>query len=499
MSVHGALTLVTCAGELALFVLAAARARKSPLGLPLALLSIVLFTSNLASLGFDVSRNPVWNWLDNATAPWTTPLAFHFLVTFVGRSRSLRWMVMTGYAAFGILSALAVSAFFWPWARAFTASGQFSLFHLLGVAPAVAVGIALFMRHLRLSVDPEELQRTRLLLLAFAVLAFFGTTDLWQHLGAPIPRLGNVATLAFSALLAMVALRLRLFDQDLSSSGLVFSGLLGAFGIGCYVAAFGLLEANTALLILATGTLTLALVAAGLPALDVRRARRTRLEQLALTGRFTAQMTHDMKNPLAALKGAAQLLAEEHAQGHSLADKGEFISLLLEQVGRVERVMESYGRLTRVEPALKDVDLNALVEQVLALQHFAAGAQVNVRAQLAAGLPACRADPDLIATVLENLVRNAYEAMPAGGTLTVRSERSGSDAVLLRVEDTGTGMDSRTAERVFDDFFTTKATGTGLGLAFVRRVAQAHSGEVSLDSREGRGTVVTLRLPAPPE
>ena len=100
---------------------------------------------------------------------------------------------------------------------------------------------------------------------------------------------------------------------------------------------------------------------------------------------------------------------------------------------------------------------------------------------------------------LENLVRNALEAMPDGGTLVVRTERAAStDAtgVVISVEDAGAGMDARTRERAFDDFYTTKATGSGLGLAFVRRVAEAHGGEVSLTSRVGVGTVVRMRLPA---
>jgi two-component system sensor histidine kinase HydH len=84
--------------------------------------------------------------------------------------------------------------------------------------------------------------------------------------------------------------------------------------------------------------------------------------------------------------------------------------------------------------------------------------------------------------------------MPEGGLVTVRTTAS-DGALLLSVEDEGAGMDARTRERAFDDFFTTKATGSGLGLPFVRRVAEAHGGSASLAARSGRGTVVTLRLP----
>jgi two-component system sensor histidine kinase HydH len=495
MTAHGWVTLVTCGGLLALFALAVARSGRSSLGVPLALLSVVMFASNLAALGFDLTRNAAWNRVDNIASPFTTPLALHFLLVFFGRRRQLGWLLALVYAAFGLLSLTTALALFVPGCDAFASSPWWTLLHLAGVIAVVPIGIALFVLHLRSSTGVEERQRTRLLFLAFLVLALVGTTDLWENLGAPIPRLGNVGTLAFAALLAVVALRLRLLDRDLSSNAVVFSAVLGALLTIGYASAFQLLATNTALLVLATVTLSFALVAAVLPWRTAARLRRERMQRLAITGRFTSQMAHDIKNPLAALKGAAQFLAEEHKQGRPLAGHGELISLLVEQAGRVETVVDSYRRLARVEPARQQMDLNALVRRVLALQHFAAGSKVELKSELAANLPACSADPDLIAPVLENLVRNAYEAMPQGGTLTVRTEPCDATGVFLSVEDTGKGMNSRTAERVFDDFFTTKETGTGLGLAFVRRVAEAHGGEISLTSREGIGTRVRLRLP----
>jgi signal transduction histidine kinase len=165
----------------------------------------------------------------------------------------------------------------------------------------------------------------------------------------------------------------------------------------------------------------------------------------------------------------------------------------LEQVERLDRVVGTYQRLARVEPLLKPVDLTRLVESVLSLQSFAQPSVLLVH-ELASGLPPCAGDEDLLANALENLVRNAFEAMPGGGTLTVRTRAEGA-GVVLSVEDTGEGMDARTRERAFDEFFTTKATGSGLGLAFVRRVLEAHGGSVSLTSGEGRGTIVRLHLP----
>jgi signal transduction histidine kinase len=106
-------------------------------------------------------------------------------------------------------------------------------------------------------------------------------------------------------------------------------------------------------------------------------------------------------------------------------------------------------------------------------------------------------DKDLVATSLENVLRNAYEAMPSGGTVTVRTERveEGSGGVAVSVEDEGEGMDARLLERATDEFFTTKAAGSGLGLSFAERVAEVHGGTLRLTSRAGKGTVVRLSLP----
>jgi two-component system sensor histidine kinase HydH len=215
-------------------------------------------------------------------------------------------------------------------------------------------------------------------------------------------------------------------------------------------------------------------------------------------GRFSAQMAHDLKNPLAALKGALQFLAEEVSRGRSVATQEQFLSLLLQQVDRIHRVVEDYQRLGNMQPRPKPVQLNDTVRQVLALQSFAAKGIV-VEAALAEDLPLCSIDVELITRAVENLVRNAVEAMPRGGRVSVRTAALGSPAhpsgVLVAVRDTGLGMDARQTERAFDEFYTTKAQGSGLGLAYVRRVVRAHAGRVKIDSSLGQGTLVTMHFP----
>lgn len=230
------------------------------------------------------------------------------------------------------------------------------------------------------------------------------------------------------------------------------------------------------------------------------QTERARLRQLAVVGRFAAQMAHDLKNPLSVLTGAAQFLQEEHARGSSFADYGEFLDLMVQELARMRRLLDGYERLGRVEVQASRVDVNALVRDVLSLQAFATSGRVAVEPVYGAALPEVSLDRDLLENALKNLVRNAFEAMPARGTVRVTTARGApvEGGVVITVEDTGEGMDAPTLERALESFYTTRPTGSGLGLAFVRRVVDAHHGTLSLTSHVGRGTVVRVWLPSTP-
>jgi signal transduction histidine kinase len=374
-------------------------------------------------------------------------------------------------------------------------SRGFALTVLAVATPLLLGGFGLLALHLRREVRSTERARARLLLTGLALGVVLLATDVLVVLGLDVPRMGNLGTLLGLPAIAVVALRLRLFGRELSNVHAVYAVLLALVGVLSYLAVFRLFAEKNGALVVGTAAITLALLAATRRGVIAFVAQRERLEHLATLGRFSAQMAHDLKNPIAALKGAAQYLKEEHARGQSWNDKGEFLDLLLEQVERLDRVVDTYQRLGRVEPLLQPLEVNQLVTSVLSLQAFTGRPEVRLRRELAVDVPRCPGDWDLLANALENLVRNAFEAMPRGGVLTVRTQVEGT-GVALSVEDSGEGMNARTRERAFDDFYTTKATGSGLGLAFVRRVVEAHGGQVELTSQEGRGTTVTLRLPA---
>jgi two-component system sensor histidine kinase HydH len=494
-------TLIACVGELAVVVLVALRGFGSPLALPLFVLSVDLFTWNFAQLAYQRTGEIRWHLLDMIASPLGVVLAFVFMLRFVGRSRQLRWTIRVAWLQYGVLAGLAFAGLFSLRARELVLASltrQWSWVFLSGLVPLSALTVALLVVHLGRVASVEERNRSWLLLAAVVVISPLASTESWADLGFPVPRLGNVGILSFNAILMLAALRFRLFDRALSPSTALSATVIAAVGVIAYLSVFHAAGTSSALLVFGTLTVTLILLAVARVIVGAVMARRDQVARLTTMGRLAAQMGHDLKNPLAAMKGATQFLREERAQGRSIDDRTEFLDLLTEQIDRLHGAVDKYQRLGRIEALRSPLQLNELVRGLVAMQRFGNAEAVVLKADLASDLPECPVDRDLVAGALENLLQNAFEATPGAATVTVRTELTRmhrGQGIMLSVEDNGAGMSARTRERAMDDFYTTKANGSGLGLAFVRRVAEAHGGELSLTSKEGLGTTVRLVLP----
>jgi len=500
MTAHAWLSLIASAGQIALFFLAVGRGARSPLAMPLALLATTFFSSSVCSLGWELSQQNEWRVLMATPVPVATAIALHFILSFTGRRRSLAWLMFTGYAVFGTASAIWLAGFVSPRVSDFVLSPSYTLMVASAlITPALLLMVVLLGLHLRRG-SRDEAMRTWMIIAAVFWVALLGSTELIADAGYDVPRLGPLGTLGANFILAWATLRLRLFGRDLHRSSFAYASVATAFAVLGYMAVFRFVSSNAGGRAAIVIGITLALIATTRRVWIAVAGNRARVERLATLGRFSSQMAHDIKNPLAALKGATQFLQEEKRRGNELGGHSAFVDLIAEQIDRIQRVVDHYQRLGRVEPFPEPLNLNDLARNVLALQDFAAQGVVKVRSELNEALPTCKLDRDLVAGALENLVRNAFEAMPKGGTVTVRTGRAGEGTedprVFLEVQDTGEGMDARTRERAFDDFFTTKPRGTGHGLAFVRRVMDAHGGDFALTSKEGWGTVIRLFFPA---
>ena len=491
MNLHGALSVVACAGHLAFALVVWLRRGKSPVARWLSLLFLDAFVWNFAELAAALTGAREWHRIDRFFSSFLAAIALHVVIVFVGRGKALRNVVRAEYAVALGLALLGLDVERAAWWIALLVVGNVT----------VVFAVWLLFEHRRRSEDAAERGRAELILVALVVAALTASTNLWFDevlLTRPIPPLGNVGTLAAMVLFAIATLRLRLIESSVPVVAFAYAFGFAALCVTAYLLAVRWLEGRTALALLAILTLGVMTLAVVRELGGAAAVARERVRRLATLGRFSEQLAHDIRNPLAALKGAVQFLSTEKAQGRPLETHGEFLDLMAEQVARLERVVADYQRMAKVEPVLASGSLNDVVREVIGMQRFAVVPGVTLRADLAADLPRTSMDKDLVATTLENVLRNAYEAMPNGGTVTVRTERvnGGSGGVAVSIEDEGEGMDARVLDRASEEFFTTKATGTGLGLSFAERVAHAHGGTLSLASRSGRGTVVRLSLPS---
>ncbi len=229
-----------------------------------------------------------------------------------------------------------------------------------------------------------------------------------------------------------------------------------------------------------------------------RERRLLQMERLATVGRMSAQVAHEIRNPLNALSLNAELLEDEidQLEEPARAEARETLRQLQAEIDRLAAVTEGYLSLARPpDPERVPADLGELVQRVVAfLADELAGAGIEIEIELQPDLPPVPMDADQVRQVLLNLVRNAMEALPDGGTVRIAVARA-EGGVALRVTDGGAGVDPAIREQVFDPLVTSKERGTGLGLAIVRQIVVAHGGTVDFESEVGEGTTFQIVLP----
>jgi signal transduction histidine kinase len=222
--------------------------------------------------------------------------------------------------------------------------------------------------------------------------------------------------------------------------------------------------------------------------------RVMRAERLAAVGTLAAGLAHEVRNPLNSAALQLEVLQRQLGRNDAIREATlPVTTAIADEIRCLERLVTEFLSFARPSPF--DLHPTALAELCAEELAFSApeaeAARVEVVQEIAPDLPALHVDPQRLRPVLRNLVRNAVEAMPDGGRLTVRARRVG-DSVEIDVADTGVGFGDEAP--VFDAFFTTKPKGTGLGLSIVHRIVSDHGGTVSVRSRPGE-TCFTISLP----
>ncbi len=262
------------------------------------------------------------------------------------------------------------------------------------------------------------------------------------------------------------------------------------------------------------------LVLLGLSGWQIRTLRRylrlqdeaARQERLAALGGMATVLAHEIRNPLGAIKGLAQFLGEKRASDPTQTEMTQTIATEATRLERLVNDLLTYARPR--PPEVHPTDLSVTLREVMALGLPAADAAgVKVHLEMSDVLSKVMADPEQMKQLFGNLVLNALQAMPNGGTLTVtaRTQKSGSGDkateyasrfpmhtrqwVAISVEDTGPGIPEADLPRIFEPFYTTRTKGTGLGLAICRQIVEAHGGTIRVDRTGPDGTVIIVTLP----
>jgi signal transduction histidine kinase len=219
-----------------------------------------------------------------------------------------------------------------------------------------------------------------------------------------------------------------------------------------------------------------------------------------VVGELAAGLGHEVKNPLAGIKAAVNLLSEELTLNKEDRD---LFSRIVEQVERLEALMKGFLNFTKPpRPQWKKVSINEVLETTIEFYLVShrpssqASGGIDMQKIMGDGLPRTMADPMQLQQVFLNLFLNAGDAMPNGGTLSVRTLYDASaDSIRIDIGDTGTGIEPEILGRIFSPFLTTKPKGTGLGLAICKQMIERHGGSIGAENDSAGGALFRIVLP----
>ncbi len=234
---------------------------------------------------------------------------------------------------------------------------------------------------------------------------------------------------------------------------------------------------------------------------QTHRAQMVQADRLASIGELASGVAHEIRNPLAGISGAIQVLAAEF---HEESPKKQVIQEIQRQITRMNRTVQDILDYSRPAfPSIKLYNMNDLLDEVLFfLTTTHAMDKVKLEKYFDPFLPKTELDPKQMHQVCLNILLNAVQAMPQGGTLTIRTEMTeeeGKKWILVEIRDTGVGIPPEQQQRIFKPFFTTKPQGTGLGLAIALRIIEQHHGRITCRSYPGEGSSFFLWLPVAKE
>ena len=494
------LYLLASAGNLFLANIVIFRARRARGALPIALLCIALFIWDIAEAAKDPKLTwSLWHSIRLIGSSMAPAFLWHFVVVFAHRERALRTWLVALYAVTAAFTLSTAGAIFSPVLATFVQGPWWNLAYL-GVLFPFLIWSFLIVRRRLVEVE-STIERNAALFVAVGIFVgtLTGLTELVDDLFPSVPPLGHVGTALCTLVLAIAILRHRLLEEQTPVRHLAIVFLL------VLSAAFVLTVLHPELperwdLYLVFGAVVAVTTLALTRLLFIRlHEQAERRKRLALIGTMAAGVAHEIKNPLASIKGAAQFVQKELEGLETKNEARDYLKLMVDEVDRLNGVVESFLTYARpFEPKRQDVPLDRFLADLVRLQSASLPDGVKLESSFDPDLSPVWADPAHLTHAVSNVLRNAIEAVGEGGTVTVTTRPVTTalrSYVAIDVADTGPGITRDALDRIFQPFFTTKSKGTGLGLAIAHRIMEVHGGDLRAENVEPRGCRFTFLVP----
>jgi len=225
--------------------------------------------------------------------------------------------------------------------------------------------------------------------------------------------------------------------------------------------------------------------------------RLRRADRLAAIGEMSASLAHEIRNPVASIRGSVQELSE-----HLMLDgtDSQLMRIAIRESDQLSRIISCFLEFVDTGPREdRQFDVTELLEEIarIAQQHLARHSDIRILEEFPEGLGHVVGDRARIKEAMLNVIQNAVDAMSDGGDLHLCARGNGnlSGNVTIRIKDEGKGLSPESVQKIFDPFYTTKPQGIGLGMAIAHKIIDSHRGSIDVESTEGKGTIVTIGLP----
>jgi len=376
-----------------------------------------------------------WKYISVVGSGMAVAFVFHFANALAKSERKNRYWITIAYVASSFLAFSSPGALIHPNIKQFVDGVGWNILFAVLLVPFLLWSIILVLRCALRAESSEERNRFLYVFTALVITIFTGLTDLVQKLGIPVPPLGHMGSVVGPSILVVGVLRHR-------------------------------------------------------KAYDVLAQAQMKLEILSDVARG---VTHEVRNPLSAIKGLVNLQAN-YLKKLDTEKIIEYQSILTEEIQRMEMILAGFQDFSKpLELERESIDINNLVEKTFKLV-ILDPLNVWITLDLTPDIPKVQADPSLLRQVFLNLIKNASEACGKEGKLEIRTEHS-SSWIKISFSDNGPGIPEEVLDRIFEPFFSTKKTGNGLGLSIVRKIMDAHDGQIEVANISPAGGRITLMLP----